>query len=93
MEFKTDLGRHLYVYSEVRKLTTPPEIVQELSEAYCVREQLKVRQILFEPIGIGTVEVEVPASKIRLDTVTKFYDAFKAQGYPPPFMEVIEVED
>lgn len=91
MVLDTDLGRHLYRYCSLKKTEYDPEIVQEFSEAYCVREGLSAPQILFEPSGNAIVEILVP--DIRLDTYTKFISAFKAHGYPAPSLEVREIED
>ncbi len=91
MKLKTDLGQHLYKYSSLRKEETPPEIVQELSEAYCVREGFPKPTILYYGSGIATVVVDIPET--RLDVYTKFRSAFFQHGYTPPFLRELVDED
>lgn len=85
-ELTSDLGKIIYDYSEISKQSIPPEIARELSEAFCVRENINFRSWSNEPPGIGTVEVETEES---LELYSRWKGAFVEHGYSPPFLHCV----
>ncbi|AOZ63644.1 hypothetical protein SEA_WEASELS2_54 [Rhodococcus phage Weasels2] len=90
-DLKTDLGKHLFLYSPLRKFETPPELTQEIAEAFCLREGLPVPLLSRDSSGIDIVELVLPADQDDdLTLYTKFNSSFKTHGMKPPLLSVIQ---
>lgn len=90
-DLKTDLGKHLFTYSPLRKHEMSLELTQEIAEAFCLREGLPMPLLSRDGSGIAIVELVLPAEQDDdLTLYTKFNSSFKTHGFKPPLLSVIQ---
>ena len=85
MTYKTELGEYLYYYSPLPKTLIPAEILEDLTSAFCIRNNMDLVEIVEIETNIYLVAVQ---GEETLDTWVRWADAFYPHGYTPPVLTV-----
>lgn len=80
---KTDLGREIYDWAPVKKPNMPIEIIEEIVEGFCIREQRKA--LVCAVSGVETPYVEIDG-QMTLELHSQWRKAFYSHGYQAPIL-------
>jgi hypothetical protein len=84
-DLKTNLGRHIYDYSPLRKSSIPIEILDDLSSSYMLRQNI----IYYHRVYLEDVCCYVALSTPSMVKYSLWRNAFMEHGYEPPILDLI----
>ena len=85
----TDLAKHVYDWSNIRKAECPPEILKEITLAFCTREGFECLEFTMWGSELASVRL---AGAESLSAYSAWRMSFLEHGYPVPIL-IIEDRD
>lgn len=85
IDLKTNLGRHIYDYSPIRKSSIPIEILDDLASSYMLRQEITY----YHRVYLEDVCCYVALSTPSMVKYSLWRNAFMEHGYEPPILDLV----
>lgn len=86
-QLKTELGKYIYDYGPLLKIYITKEVLFDLSDSFCIRNNAELisRAELTPGINIVTIKIEDEGFELYVDWARSFED----HGYSAPLLDVV----